>query len=95
MKQVTLEEKLYVTKFKADDRSHLGVKDPSRCLECVHKQCTIACPTRCWARNEDGTVTVSYEGCVECGTCRIVCNEFRNVYWVYPRGGYGVIYRYG
>ena len=43
----------------------------------------------------DGRVLFSYEGCVECGTCRIVCNEFDNVEWTYPRGGYGIQYRFG
>jgi ferredoxin like protein len=40
-------------------------------------------------------VLFSYEGCVECGSCRIVCNELDNVGWTYPTGGFGIHYRYG
>jgi len=32
------------------------------------------------------------DGCLECGTCRVVCSEHRNVLWEYPRGGYGILF---
>jgi ferredoxin like protein len=34
------------------------------------------------------------EGCLECGTCKVVCDRDA-VSWRYPRGGYGVRYRWG
>ena len=57
--------------------------------------CNGTCPVYELYVFDDGRVIFSYEGCVECGTCRIVCNEFRNIEWTYPRGGYGIQYRYG
>lgn len=90
-----LEDKLFATKFKADDESHLIIIDQNNCQKCVHKQCIAACPAKCYRQEEDGRVAVAFEGCLECGTCRIVCNEFRNIDWRYPKGGYGVIYRFG
>ena len=35
------------------------------------------------------------DGCLECGTCRIICNDFSNVEWEYPRGGYGILFKFG
>lgn len=34
-------------------------------------------------------------GCLECRTCRIVCDAFRNVDLDYPRGGFGILYKFG
>ena len=32
---------------------------------------------------------------MECGTCRVVCAETGEVEWNYPRGGYGVLFKFG
>lgn len=32
---------------------------------------------------------------MECGTCRIICDDCRNVDWECPRGGYGVLFKFG
>jgi len=40
-------------------------------------------------------VILSTDGCLECGTCRLLCSEHHNVEWSYPRGGYGVLYKFG
>ncbi len=90
-----LEDKLYATKFKADDTSHLVIKSQDACQQCAKKACTYACPARCYTISPEGVVSVAYEGCLECGTCRIICNEFNNIDWRYPKGGFGVIYRFG
>ena len=37
---------------------------------------------------------VKASACVECGVCKIVC-PYDNFDWRYPRGGYGVRYKYG
>jgi ferredoxin like protein len=42
----------------------------------------------------DGKVTLITDGCLECGTCRVVCAE-QNVNWEYPRGGYGIQFKFG
>ena len=39
-------------------------------------------------------MTVEYAGCLECGTCLIACNEGA-LSWSYPKGDYGVQYRFG
>lgn len=94
LEKLTLEEKLYLVQFDADEESHLKV-DQDKCGLCEHKICTIICPAGNYTINEDtGEIVVSYEGCFECGTCRIAC-EAESIDWEYPRGGFGVCYRYG
>jgi ferredoxin-like protein FixX len=35
------------------------------------------------------------DGCVECGTCRIIAEATGDIEWNYPRGGYGVSFKFG
>ena len=91
-----LERKLALDTYNVDPtRAHIRIIDHDVCLQCERQQCINCCPAACYAPQPDGRVLFSYEGCVECGTCRIVCCEFHNVEWTYPRGGYGVQYRFG
>ena len=43
---------------------------------------------------EGNKIIIGYENCLECGTCRLAC-PYENISWKYPRGGFGVKYRYG
>ncbi len=91
-----IERKLALNTNNVDaSRAHIRIIDHDVCLHCVRQQCINCCPANCYVPNDDGRVIFSYEGCVECGTCRIVCHEFRNIEWTYPRGGFGIQYRYG
>ena len=89
-----LEDKLFLVKFKGDKTSHLCIAKPELCHQCRRKQCTYVCPGECYEWEND-RIIIAYEGCLECGTCRIACNEFNNIDWIYPLGGYGVSYRFG
>jgi ferredoxin like protein len=91
-----LERKLAIDSYNVDpNRAHIRIIDHDTCLQCERQQCINCCPAACYAPQPDGRVIFSYEGCVECGTCRIVCNEFDNIAWTYPRGGFGIQYRFG
>ena len=92
LKTFSLEDKLYLTQFSADKESHLKV-DQTKCKECETKICTTICPVENY-KEEDGEIVVSFEGCLECGTCRIACRD-GSITWEYPRGGFGVCYRFG
>ncbi len=94
--RVGLERKLAIDSYNVDPtRPHIRIIDHDVCLQCERQQCINCCPAACYAPLPDGRVLFSYEGCVECGTCRIVCHEFDNIEWTYPRGGFGIQYRYG
>jgi len=42
--------------------------------------------------DDQGTMTVNWEGCLECGTC-LICCDHRALTWTYPSGPFGVQYR--
>lgn len=45
--------------------------------------------------NDKGQVEITADGCVECGTCRIIGEPTGDIEWNYPRGGYGVLFKFG
>lgn len=89
---MNIEDKLFCNKFNADSESHLVV-DQDICRTCVGKPCLTVCPVKNYTL-ENGQIVVSFEGCLECGSCRIVCG-LGGLSWKYPRGGKGICYRFG
>lgn len=87
-----IEDRLYTVLFRADRERHITVMT-ERCEECLEKSCTHICPAGCYQLIDD-RIEYSYEGCLECGACRQVC-EREAIDWKYPRGGFGVCFRYG
>ncbi|MCX7599381.1 MAG: 4Fe-4S dicluster domain-containing protein [Armatimonadetes bacterium] len=88
-----LVDKLYLLKYEVDEESHLVIKDQKVCSECEHKPCINRCPAEVYSWEGD-RLQVAYENCVECGVCKIVC-PYENIDWRYPRGGYGVSFKFG
>jgi ferredoxin like protein len=89
---VNIDDKLYLNRWKPDSESHLEIVDGSICAQkCADKDCVVFCPAKVYEWVEDH-IAVGYEGCLECGACRIGCPE-NNIRWRYPRGGYGVQFR--
>ena len=90
-----VEEKLFQNRYLVDaGRPHIRVKPhavPSPGLMAM----TRLCPAGCYAVTESGKVEVAADGCLECGTCRIVTKDTGEVEWNYPRGGFGVLYKFG
>lgn len=90
-----VEEKLFQNRYLVDaGRPHIRVKPhdvPSAGLQAmIH-----LCPAGCYSMAEGGQVEVASDGCVECGTCRIVTSGSGELEWNYPRGGFGVLYKFG
>ncbi|TDG00253.1 ferredoxin family protein [Paenibacillus piri] len=93
-KAQTIEEKQYLLRFNADTKSHLTVLDADICAtKCPDKICTIFCPAEVY-KWENIRMHVGYEGCHECGSCRIGCPH-QNIKWEYPKGGHGIVFRLG
>jgi ferredoxin like protein len=91
---VNIEEKLFQNRYRVDaGRPHIRVKNESTCVSCDLKPCVVCCPAGCW-RMGDSRIELVVDGCLECGTCRIVCAP-GNVDWNYPRGGFGILYKFG
>jgi ferredoxin like protein len=97
--KVSIEEKLYLAKYRLDERPHLVILDQDVCQKCAAingspQPCMILCPADVYKWEEGKRNIVSYDNCVECGACRIIC-PYGNIEWKYPRWGRGLSLRYG
>lgn len=90
-----LQKKLFQNRYLVDsERPHIVVKPhkvPSPRLLAM----TTACPAGCYSTNDEGQVEVAVDGCLECGTCRVLCAPSGDIEWRYPRGGFGVLFKFG
>lgn len=92
---MALEDKLFLDRFQVDAQSHLKILNPEVCMhDCRDQPCLSFCPAGVYTLEEDKTINVAYEGCLECGSCRIGCPHM-NIQWRFPRGGYGVRHKFG
>ncbi len=91
-----LEKKLAEDKFDIDEHNPHIIVDYEKCRKCKERFCLI-CPVKNYRfEMVDGEerMIFSFEGCLECGACRLVCPHGA-VKWNYPKGGKGICYRYG
>jgi len=88
---MTIDDKLALDLYHVDKDAHIKV-DQEICNKCPHRACLHICPVENY-KLEEGKVVFSWEGCLECGTCRIVCDQGA-IEWDYPKGGYGISYRF-
>ncbi len=90
-----IDEKLALDAFKTDKESHITIDHEICRSKCTAKHCLTVCPGHLYTFNEDeNEIVVEYAGCLECGTCMIACAPGA-ITWRYPRGDFGVQYRYG
>lgn len=85
------DDKLALDLFHVASEPHILVNS-QLCTQCPHKLCTYVCPVENYQIVDD-QVVFSWEGCLECGTCRVVCDQGA-LAWDYPPGSFGIIYRY-
>ena len=89
-----IEDRLALNKYDVDQQSHIRLKEEV-CSGCVHRVCLYVCPAECYKfKEEEGKMHFAYEGCLECGACRVAC-EKGGIEWDYPRGGFGVSFQFG
>ncbi|MBU2809486.1 ferredoxin family protein [Acidithiobacillus ferrooxidans F221] len=94
---IKIEEKLFQNRYRVDEgHPHIHIINPEVCADnCSAQSCTYVCPAGCYVADEKGDITLTTDGCLECGTCRIICNDHHNVAWEYPRGGHGILFKFG
>jgi ferredoxin like protein len=80
--------------FIDEDNAHLAIIDDDVCARCEYKPCLYFCPVGVYTLGSDGRIQVAYQGCVECGSCRVGC-PYKNIEWTLPRGGFGVAFKFG
>ncbi len=92
---VRVEDKLFQNRYLVDSgKVHISVRphtEPSPELRSL----LTACPARCYDLNDKGQVEITADGCVECGTCRVIAEGTGDIEWNYPRGGYVVSFKFG
>lgn len=90
-----IEEKLYQNRYLVDPgQPHIKImphETPSANLLAM----THLCPAGCYALADSGKVEVAPDGCFECGTCRVLLESAGEIEWNYPKGGYGVLFKFG
>jgi ferredoxin like protein len=89
-----LKAKLGLDVFKPLREAHIRIR-PGMEKDARLKPAVRICPAGCYSENEQAAVVLNVDGCLECGTCRIICTTYRNVDWEYPRGGYGILFKFG
>lgn len=88
-----LKEKLGVNAFKEVGNFHIHIKEDAKRSDRL-KAAVLVCPAGLYRLEEDGSVSVSEDGCLECGTCKIACGDDA-IEWRYPDAMCGVQYRFG
>ena len=88
-----MEAKLGWNVFKLDKESHIQIDHELCRKRCGLKICLHICPADLYTQDDEGNIKVDFEGCLECGSCLIVCPEGA-LTWKYPRAGQGVMYKF-
>jgi len=91
--EMKLKEKLGLDVFKTGGAAHIKIK-PGREKDPRLKKAIAVCPAGLYRENEGGEVTLTIDGCLECGSCRLACGT-EVLDWHYPEGEVGVQYRFG
>ncbi len=89
---MSIAERLKTLQYTVDDTPHIVV-DGDKCGDYGTHPCVNFCPARCFTPNGKGGIDYYYVGCVECGTCLILCKP-EAIRWNYPKGGKGIGYRF-
>lgn len=91
---VNVDEFLSLDKYEVDEgNAHIELaEDPS---DTEFDKLILVCPAALYKRDEDGKKSFDYAGCLECGTCRILCGDTIIKKWEYPQPTMGIEYRYG
>ncbi|WP_019849642.1 4Fe-4S dicluster domain-containing protein [Desulfitobacterium sp. PCE1] len=95
MSQVNVDQKLGVNKFHVDEENAHIVLKQGDMDRVEYRKLVLACPAGLYTINESGNIQFDYAGCLECGTCRVLCGKTLLEKWEFPLGTLGVEFRYG
>ncbi len=95
IEQYTVDEKLARDKFIVDEDPHIVLKSADEIDINEYRKLVLACPAGLYKISEDDSLSFDHAGCLECGTCRVLCGETVLAKWEFPQGSFGIEYRYG
>lgn len=91
----SIPERLAKVRFQTDEeQSHIEVNQEVARRTGTGRLLVRVCPAHVYGEEPDGTISVAYAACLECGTCLAVAAP-GSLTWHYPRGGFGVAFREG
>lgn len=90
---MNIDAKLGQNVFRLDKEPHIIIDHQVCRAECGRRVCLTVCPADLYEMSDEGNVIVNWEGCLECGTCMICCEQ-NALSWDYPRGESGVQFRF-
>jgi ferredoxin-like protein FixX len=95
MNDVNVDEKLSINKYYVDEEyAHIVIKSGNVDMK-EYGKLVLACPAGLYKLDERGGIKFDYAGCLECGACRILCGKSVLEKWDFPRGTFGIEYRWG
>ncbi|MBM7824794.1 ferredoxin like protein [Arcanobacterium pluranimalium] len=77
-----------------EEYSHIEVNQELAKATGAGKLLVQVCPARVYAQEADGTISVEYAACLECGTCLAVAPA-GVLKWHYPQSSMGIVFREG
>ena len=93
---INIDGYLAKNKYEVAPESHIVLKGGAdECDPVEFDKLVRACPAALYKRDENGVQSFDYSGCLECGTCRILCGDTIVESWRDPDPGCGVEYRFG
>ena len=93
--QGSVPDRLARNVYEVDESSsHIRVNQERARATGTGRLLVRVCPAHVYAEEPDGTISVEYAACLECGTCLAVAAP-GSLSWHYPAGGMGVAFREG
>lgn len=93
--EVFIDDMLMSLKYYIDEQqAHIRLISQDVCARCESRPCLYFCPVGVYREQESGQIQIAHQSCIECGSCRVMCPH-ANIIWKYPRGGFGVAYKFG
>jgi ferredoxin like protein len=94
--KTSVDDKLALNKFVVDEHHcHITVHQEHMDQGMIKALLTV-CPAGLYTLDPEGKLLLEYAGCLECGSCRIICAARPDALtWEYPKATKGVFYRYG
>lgn len=96
IKEITVNVDAYLSenKYEVDEENaHIVLRENPDMDE--FRKLVLVCPAALYKIDGDGSTSFDYAGCLECGTCRIVCGGTILEKWENPQPTMGVEYRFG
>ena len=90
---VNVDAYLAVNKYSPDEETHIVLADDPDTDEFM--KLVRVCPAALYKVDKDGVKTFDHAGCLECGTCRIMCGDTIVEKWTIPAPSCGIQYRFG